>query len=93
MKIEGSGQWPENQRKLLEDTDRKSNKEKNKGSKSVAGEIEIEDQENQNLGGYFLEDLDNANKRKKAKSPRSVNNNFNLAESDENDSFGDIPED
>ena len=39
-----------------------------------------------------MEDLDNANIKKKVKSPRSVHNNFNLAESDENDSFGDVPE-
>ena len=39
-----------------------------------------------------MEDLDNAHQRKKVKSPKSAHNNFNLAESDENDSFGDIPE-
>ena len=55
-----------NQPKLLNNQESKSGKDKYQGSKSAAGDLEIRDEEDMNIGGYFLEDLDKARKKKKA---------------------------
>lgn len=97
----GSAEWDNQQddlnqpKLLLNNQESRTGKDKYSGSKSAAGDIEIHDQEDPTVGGYFLQDLDQAKKKRKTcSSPRSAHyamNDFN-SEEDEADSFGDIPE-